>query len=210
MHMNPAKFPDCLQDEEFFPASVEESRWSVNEIEALIQDKLLSRIKCSVTEIRDAYTLLGRPHGGMKEDEFKMCLAKYGLILRPREVHEIFTKYDKDGSGQLNFYELIHGLLPDDYPEKQWNVKRHEEIMERDPLYHIQGKSPLKIKAEARARESGWGDSRDKRRRRRRRSRKKKTRGGRLANAQPLNLPPVGTPQQQLRNIATPMPFGEK
>ena len=44
------------------------------------------------------------------------------------------------GNGNIDFYEMVRNILPDDYPGKTWSVIRGEEIMAEEMKRLYEGK----------------------------------------------------------------------
>lgn len=98
----------------------------MSELRKLIQSKILERTKHGTTEIMDAYKLFGRPKHGITPQMFEKQMYKFGILLRPDQLAQIFREYDQNGSGTLTFQEFIGGIMPKDYTQKMWNVQRDE------------------------------------------------------------------------------------
>jgi len=90
-----------------------------DDIEKLIRTKILERTGKGVHEIRQAYNVFGRPAKGISFESLKMQLRKFGLILDDEDLRAFFRRWDKDGNGVIDFYEFIHGVLPNDYPDEK-------------------------------------------------------------------------------------------
>lgn len=43
-------------------------------------------------------------------NEFKKGIRDYGLYLEPKELQEMFSAFDKDGSGVIDFDEFLLAL----------------------------------------------------------------------------------------------------
>lgn len=110
-----------------WPKSLEKNRWTLEEIEATIQQKIVERTKRPSDQYREAYAMFGSPAGGITRDAMKAKLGEMGLVLSDADVDAMFKKYDLDGSGSITFSELVIGVMPQDYTADPWNVARDEE-----------------------------------------------------------------------------------
>ena len=115
-------------DEPNFPASTKNFRWSVEEMERILRQKLIARCKRPEEQFQTAFLLFGRPKFGITEKVFTRVLRKIGMSLTPQEAKQLMDKYDDDGSGQLDFVEFTNGVMGKDYSKKSWNQKRGEAI----------------------------------------------------------------------------------
>lgn len=115
-------------DEPNFPRSMNSFRWRPEEIERMIRQKLRGHCKRPEDQFRVSYQMFGRPKHGITGPIFERVLRRLGISLTPEEIECMMHRYDKDGSGKLDFSELCRGLMPRDYPEKSWTVKRGELI----------------------------------------------------------------------------------
>ena len=105
--------------------------WTFDKVRTLIAEKLLSRVKRPEQTVREAYKLFGVSKGsGIKKNRFKQALYACGLDLTTAEADEIFSRFDVDGSGFLDFEELVKHCMPADYTSKTWQAKRCEAIAE--------------------------------------------------------------------------------
>ena len=115
-------------DEPNFPASMQNFRWSVEEMERMLREKLIARCKRPEEQFQTAFLLFGRPKFGITLKVFIRVLRKIGMSLTEPEATLLLNKYDVDGSGQLDFVEFTNGVMGVDYSRKLWNEKRGEAI----------------------------------------------------------------------------------
>lgn len=47
------------------------------------------------------------------------------------QLKTLFEMYDTDGSGTIDFYEFVSGLMPPDYSRKNWSIASEEQAQER-------------------------------------------------------------------------------
>lgn len=115
-------------DEPNFPKSTEKFRWSPLEIENMLRSKLIGLCKRPEEQFQTAYLLFGRPKFGITLSVFLRVCRKLGMSLTPEEGKMMMSRYDDDGSGDLDFVEFCNGIMGVDYPRKTWNQKRGEQI----------------------------------------------------------------------------------
>jgi len=101
-----------------FPPSMHQFRWSIDEIERRIQDKICERTANATVEKQNAFKRFGCPSRGINKMHFKKQLEKFGLLLTDEEITKLYNRYDTDGSGDLTFQEFMQGLMPQDYGAK--------------------------------------------------------------------------------------------
>ena len=115
-------------DEPNFPKSTEKFRWSPLEIENMLRSKLIGLCKRPEEQFQTAYLLFGRPKFGITLTVFLRVCRKLGMSLTPEEGKMMMSRYDDDGSGDLDFVEFCNGIMGVDYPRKTWNQKRGEQM----------------------------------------------------------------------------------
>jgi len=110
--------------------------WNFERLKRLISERLLARVKRPEQTMREAYKLFGvSKDGGVKKGKFAKALANMGLCLNPSEINELFTKFDVDNSGFLDFDELVDHCMPKDYSGKSWVSKRNDAISAARKIY---------------------------------------------------------------------------
>ena len=82
----------------------------INELESLIREKIRMKMTCTDTEER-ALTRLFKfidlnSNGSVSPEEFKTAMSRLGIQLKDEQVHALFTKYDCDFSGSLQYEEF--------------------------------------------------------------------------------------------------------
>jgi Ca2+-binding EF-hand superfamily protein len=100
---------------------------SVEDMERVLQSKIVAGTKKATDVLRHAYYLFGRPQDGITVEHFKQQVRQLGIPASNEDCRNLFRRYDTDGNGRLDFYEFINNLLPKDYPEKPWYQKRGEQ-----------------------------------------------------------------------------------
>lgn len=70
---------------------------------------------------------------GIKPHEFHAALEAIGLALTRVQSDILFRRFDKDGSGDIDLNEFIHGVLPPDYIGISW-------VAAADELHRIEAK----------------------------------------------------------------------
>lgn len=127
---------------ERMPASLNKVRWTIDKIEKKIQQKIVERTKRASDQYREAYALFGSPQNGISRKAFRHHMRKLGFVLTEQELNALFDKYDSDGSGSITFAELVAHVMPKDYTEKPWNLRRDEE-MEKEQARRKHGQAPV-------------------------------------------------------------------
>ena len=51
-----------------------------------------------------------------------------------------YIQYDDDGSGNVDFYEMVRNILPKDYPVKSWSAVRGEQMAAEEMRRLMEGK----------------------------------------------------------------------
>lgn len=134
-----------------WPSSWGNNRWSVEQIELAIQQKIIERTKRASDQFREAFALFGSPAHGISPSAFKVHLQNLGLVVSEADLKRLFERYDTDGSGSISFSELVDRVMPKDYTRPSWNIVRDMEndaieeakrqlVMRDSPFYH--GKRP--------------------------------------------------------------------
>ena len=100
---------------------------TVEAVEAMIRLKLKERIEPGSSLLRTGFRLFGRPENGITVQNFRQTLANLGIILDLADATEIFSKYDTNGNGRINFNEFCLSLFPKDFSGVSWNVRRDQE-----------------------------------------------------------------------------------
>ena len=117
MGQKPLKYPNCMNA----------NRMDLDAIERLVQRKIEGRAPRPEVQMQCAFKMFGSPKNGLTIDMFKTQLWRMGIPASEQEVEGLFKRYDKDGSGAVDFYEFIQGVMPSDYPTKLWAHSRDEE-----------------------------------------------------------------------------------
>lgn len=93
--------------------------WTIKEIEQMLREKIEQRTSRSSDCFRQAFRIFKKVNG-IKPDEFHRALEGIGLTLSREQADVLFSRFDKDGSGDIDLDEFIHGVLPPDYIGHQW------------------------------------------------------------------------------------------
>ena len=99
---------------------------SMEDLHRMVQEKLLSKIG-SGDEIRCSFAIFGRSSNGISPQVFRDSLANLGIVLSPKDAQNLFARYDEDGSGRIDIYELMRNILPRDYSAKTWVEKSEQK-----------------------------------------------------------------------------------
>lgn len=96
-----------------------QSSWTIAEIEQMLRAKIEQRTSRSSDCFRQAFRIFKKVNG-IKPDEFHAALERIGLALDRAQSDILFGRFDKNGSGDIDLNEFIHGVLPPDYTGQQW------------------------------------------------------------------------------------------
>ncbi|CCI40588.1 unnamed protein product [Albugo candida] len=92
--------------------------WTMQQIEQMLRGKIEQRTSKSSDCFRQAFRIFKKVNG-IKLKEFHTCLRSCGLTLTFEQSEELFNRYDKNKSGDIDLNEFIHGILPPDYTGDQ-------------------------------------------------------------------------------------------
>ncbi|KAL3672564.1 hypothetical protein V7S43_001859 [Phytophthora oleae] len=112
--------------------SVQES-WTIADIERMLREKIEQRTSRSSDCFRQAFRIFKKVNG-IKPHEFHAALEAIGLALTRVQSDILFRRFDKDGSGDIDLNEFIHGVLPPDYVGVSW-------VAAADELHRIEAKN---------------------------------------------------------------------
>lgn len=98
---------------------------SLEELHLLVQQKMLGKIGTG-QGMRGAFKVFGPSPEGIGLTRFREMLTTVGIQLPKSDALRLFSKYDDDGSGHIDMYELMRNLLPSDYKGKTWQQKSFE------------------------------------------------------------------------------------
>ncbi|ETI51367.1 hypothetical protein L917_04967 [Phytophthora nicotianae] len=112
-------------------ASVQES-WTIADIERMLREKIEQRTSRSSDCFRQAFRIFKKVNG-IKPHEFHAALEAIGLALTRVQSDILFRRFDKDGSGDIDLNEFIHGVLPPDYMGISW-------VAAADEMHRIEAK----------------------------------------------------------------------
>ena len=104
---------------------------SPERLHKLVQQKLLGKIATG-QGMRGAFKVFGPSPDGIGLKRFRQMLTGIGVTLNDNDALRLFSKYDSDGSGHIDMYELMRNVLPKDYEGRTWQAKNYEkEIQHR-------------------------------------------------------------------------------
>lgn len=130
------------------PESLKKFRWSIEDIEKKIQDKIVGFARSSQDQFRTTFCLFDRINAGIDKSAFRRIMhRKFGLLLDPGEVEVLFSRYDRTGSGTVNFYSFFRELMPKDFPrpptwEGGYRAPRGKKLRETDQKNFESGARP--------------------------------------------------------------------
>jgi Ca2+-binding EF-hand superfamily protein len=113
-----------------YPASMQKNRMTLDELERQIQIRIESRAPRPQVQFMTAYKMFGSPKDGLTPEMFRKQLWRMAIPCSIDDCNGLFQRYDSNGSGSMDFYEFIQGVMPTDYPVKSWNQRRDEEQWE--------------------------------------------------------------------------------
>jgi len=81
-------------------------------LEEVLRDKLMQKTGSGPGELRRKFKEFDRDQSGSIDmSEFAKVMEWFGCKLAQRECLALFGKFDKDGSGELTYYEFVENLL---------------------------------------------------------------------------------------------------
>lgn len=105
----------------------------------LFQQKMLSRIG-SGQQLRGCMRVFGPTREGIGLTRFKQLVDGIGMNLSKDDALRLFSRYDTDGSGHIDLYELVTNLLPKDYSKRTWqsiNYEREEQKQQQRKQHYL-------------------------------------------------------------------------
>lgn len=109
------------------PEALKMVKHSNDEIREEIGRRILMRTKRPEDQYREAYRMFGSPHDGVSFAEFKKHVSLLGLVVTDKQLKDVFDIIDEDGSGAIDFPEMMRNIMGQDYTEPTWTEKRGEE-----------------------------------------------------------------------------------
>lgn len=91
-------------------------KWNPDQLEAAILLKINERLKSNNGAVFQAFRLFNEDGGegdaSITKEEFRSVLSRLlQCTLTWEEVEELFNKYDRDGSGDIDIFEFIEGIM---------------------------------------------------------------------------------------------------
>ena len=88
-------------------------------LEQVLQDKLHQRSSGGGHEAFRKFKMLDRDgSGALDRDEIRHFLGAYNILLDDSHLDELFSRYNADGDGSIDFYEFMHQVSPEDFPDQ--------------------------------------------------------------------------------------------
>ena len=92
-----------------------------------IKQKIETSSSKSSDQIRQAWKMMGRHQCIERGLWHKIITSKLGINCTHGVSNYLFKKYDADGSGTLDLYEVLRALMPQDFTEPLWNVENEDK-----------------------------------------------------------------------------------
>jgi hypothetical protein len=96
----------------------------------LFQEKMLGKIGTGA-QLRGCMRVFGPTREGIGLTRFKQIVDGIGMHLSEDDALRLFARYDSDGSGHIDLYELVTNLLPKDYSKRTWQSTNYEKEVRR-------------------------------------------------------------------------------
>jgi Ca2+-binding EF-hand superfamily protein len=125
--MNKHRHDYIMPDEPNFPKSMDKFRWKLEDIEAMIREKMIAHCRRPEDQFRAGFQLFGRPKHGISPHVMRKTLGKLGISITPDEAVQLMVKFDTDGSGRLDFDEFARELMPADYTVDPWSFTQSKK-----------------------------------------------------------------------------------
>jgi len=87
---------------------------NVEEIIDVIKNKIRERTKADASQMTEAFKLFGQPRGGITKSVFKLKLNQWGIHMKTATLDEVFSCFDGDGNGVVDFNEFLSFVGFDD------------------------------------------------------------------------------------------------
>lgn len=110
------------------PAACEGQRPSVEEYARILGEKLLLRVRRPEEQYRKAYVRFGSPENGVDLALLRRKMKELGIVINAADSRALFEAIDADGSGIIDFPELMERVMPKDYTAKTWVERRADEL----------------------------------------------------------------------------------
>ena len=105
----------------------------------MFQQKMLGKIGTGA-QLRGCMRVFGPTREGIGLTRFKQIVDGIGMHLSEDDALRLFARYDTDGSGHIDLYELVTNLLPKDYSQRTWqsiNYEKEELRQERQRQHYL-------------------------------------------------------------------------
>ena len=80
---------------------------NAEQIVQVIKSKVRERTKADASQMTEAFKLFGQPRGGITKEVFKLKLNQWGIHMRAETLDNVFSKFDNDGNGVVDFNEFL-------------------------------------------------------------------------------------------------------
>lgn len=97
------------------PDTAAETEHRLDYLTSMLYEKIVERTKRSQDQYREAYRMFGSPEEGITFKEFRRQLVNIGVLASEADLRALFHRYDADGSGDIDFRELVKGIMPKDH-----------------------------------------------------------------------------------------------
>jgi Ca2+-binding EF-hand superfamily protein len=86
------------------------------QLEEILRSKIMEKTKSGGLVLFRMFRKFDTNKDGVIDfDEFNVGMRKWNMNLDQEELRQLFDRYDKNGKGNISYYEFIKHLLPDDF-----------------------------------------------------------------------------------------------
>lgn len=106
------------------------SMWTTEKLLAALRDRLMGRVRRPEDQYRLAYRLFSNPRNGVKPRDFQAKLQSLGFVVTDEDLRGLMKVIDADGSGTIDFNEMVKAVMGEDYAGERWYETRDKQIRE--------------------------------------------------------------------------------
>lgn len=100
----------------------EEHQVSVQQLVEMLHLKIVERTRRASDQYREAFRIFGAPVERIRFPEFQREMRLLGLIATTADLRRLFDYLDEDGSGDIDFGEMVSHVMPPDIGYNPWAV----------------------------------------------------------------------------------------